>query len=186
MKLTPRQGTQFDQFNQLLGLRPSETSRAAGTTDFLLSEDSANSALPPISVKLDSLEELQAILRQTPRAVNDETPAIPSRWDKRINLEKLSGQQEKLLQQALFLHLTDHPELADSYTEALEERFFPLPALAFAAKDVTLGPGEKLNITPENGHNPVIVNIGTLKMAPGSQIVCTCPVILNVQLFINS
>lgn len=185
--LTPRQQAQFHNFNQLLGLKDfREVSLTDTTQDYRLCEDTAVSALSPVSLKLDSLQELQSILRHTPRATVKNVPKAPPCWDKKLSLKQLSGQHDQLLHQALFLHLTDHAELADSYTEVLEKRFFPLPALAFVAVDVNLKAGQKLNITPKPGHNPVIVNIGTLTMAPGSQIYCTCPVIMTVQQFINT
>lgn len=186
MKLTPRQETQFQHLNQLLGLKSSTDSLSGEDQDYRLCEDGAVSALTPVAIKLDSLREFQSILRQMPRAKAQTAPTAPPRWDNNVNLAELTGQHDQQLYQALFLHLTDHAELADSYAEVLEKRFFPLPALAFVAQNVNLKAGQKLNITPDPGHNPVIVNIGTLTMAPGSQVYCTCPVIMTVQQFINT
>jgi hypothetical protein len=88
------------------------------------------------------------------------------------------------LRRALFEEIvgssTPTPELA----EAVNRRFFPLQVIVYTGEDIEIKKGEVLTIEPE-GHEPVVVNYGSVTLEQGGLIRCKAPVLFIVQRFIK-
>lgn len=188
MPLTDRQRAQFDQFGARFSSPPApatapRASESGSGGNLLLTDDPTTSALPPHPITIGSLAELTELGRSLRAGSPATAPSgePPSEWTGGRELDELTGEQEASLQRALVIAFTHGTDAVSSYADVLERRFFPLRGVLFQAENVTVPSGQQLVIAPDHDHNPHILNIGTLTLEPGSQIVCRCPVILNVQ-----
>jgi hypothetical protein len=114
--------------------------------------------------------------------------AIPEPWpDEKNNIDpsELREKEERDIHQALRVYLLGDSDRVKSYKNIIEKRYFPVEAAVFTGEDIVVTKDHPL-IIKSQGHNPAIVNYGTITLEPGGQIICETNVIMAVQKFVKA
>ncbi len=182
-QLTSQQQKLWSEVLDLLGVPPSACTGSvniAGSEACFSSHAGRTSAAQPHAAKIASLEQMRTLAGGAP----SKTVEIPEPWSG-SEARDLNQKDEGKLRRALFAYAMGRGEEVASYREVLLKRFFPLPVTVYSGKDIEIKKGQTLTIEPD-GHDPVVVNYGIVKLEEGGHIRCEAPVLFVVQKFIKT
>jgi hypothetical protein len=181
-------GDLFSQTLQRLGLTDADVSKGTLSTGdktgpvYLSARPEFESALPAKKIVLKDLAQLLSVVST---AGSGENLAIPEPWPASkagMKAQDLTEADDQQLYAALRACLAGRQNEVQSYTDMLNERYFPMTMNAFTAEDIVVTADNPLIISPQ-GHDPVSVTCNTLTLEPGGQIICEAPVILTCNTF---
>jgi len=150
------------------------------------------SAIKPAIVSIKRLDDLKHVIgnfvvpgdKGSTKAEHE----IPEPWPgekNEIDPSELREKEEGDIHQALRVYLLGDSDRVESYKNIIEKRYFPMEAAVFTGEDIVVSKDHPL-IIKSQGHNPAIVNYGTITLEPGGEIICETNVIMSVQKFVKS
>lgn len=153
---------------------------------YLSTKPQVPSAVKAKMVSINTIEELKDLVSGSSRTAAPRN--IPHPWPQsrqEADAKHLNESEERQVYAALRAFLAGQEETVSSYTDIVERRYFPIRAGVFAVEDIVVKPNHPLVIEPEEGHDPVILNVNSITLAPGGQIFCHTPVIIIANKFIK-
>jgi hypothetical protein len=186
-QLTAAQTQAWEHVLSSVGLSHSAAadSISCSAADGVLSSKPGRKSLAhPHKVKLTSIEQMRALAGGSSAG----NVAIPEPWPAAkagATIDDLDQGDETMLRSAVFVHAVGRGDEVSSYRDVLNRRFFPMPIIVYAGKDIVIKKGCVLTIEPD-GHDPVVVNYGSVTLEEGGLIRCEAPVLFIVQRFIKT
>ena len=157
--------------------------RITGSEGCLSAKPGRISLATPHRVKLSDIEQARSLVSGGTGAAAG-TPSREPAAKSGESVRPFKEGDERELRHALFAQVVDRIGQVAGSSDAISKRFFPLQVTVYAGEDIEIKKGEVLTIEPD-GHDPVVVNYGTVTLEQGGQIRCQAPVLLIVQKFIK-
>ncbi|WP_010502012.1 hypothetical protein [Paenibacillus elgii] len=182
----------FKETSSRLGLTEADIYQGTLTTGgqpgptYLSTKPQVPSAVKAKMVSIHTIEELKDLVGGSAGAAAPRN--IPEPWPQNkqeADVKHLNESEERQVYAALRTMLAGQQETVSSYTGIVERRYFPIQAGVFAVNDIVVKPDHPLVIEPEEGHDPVILNVNSITLEPGGQIFCHTPVIIIANKFIK-
>lgn len=182
----------FKETSSRLGLTEADIYQGTLTTggqpgpSYLSTKPQVPSAVEAKIVSIHTIEELKVLVGGSSGAAAPRN--MPEPWPQsrqEADAKHLNESEERQVYAALRAILAGQEETVSSYLSIVERRYFPIQVGVFSVEDIVVKPDHPLVIEPEEGHDPLILNVNSITLEPGGQIFCHTPVIIIANKFVK-